>query len=230
MAKKKKEDLEAVEEIEAALTKTEIFIEENQRMLFIIVGAIFAVVAIYWGYSKYMDNQNQEAMARMFVAEQYFERDSFQVALNGDGTSPGFIEIINNYGSSKAGNLANYYAGISSLHLGNFDQAIEYLKDFDSDDSMVSSIALCGIGDAYMQKENLKDAASYYMKAASKNENNFVTPMALLKAGMAYEELGEYHKAVEVYQDIKNNFKRSTEARKIDKYITQAKMKQKNKN
>lgn len=225
MAKNKKKELETVEEIEVALTRSEQFIEKNQKSLLIAVIAIFGIVLAYWGYSKYSKMQNEEAMARMFTAERYFERDSFKLAINGDPANPGFIDIINRYSGTKAANLAEYYVGISYLNLGNYDQAIQYLDDFDSDDMLVKSIATGGIGDAYMEKGQVKEALNYYLKASAHNENSFTTPLYLMKAGLAYEKLNDYQNALKLYEDIKKNFKESNEGRKIEKYITRANIK-----
>ena len=51
------------------------------------------------------------------MAEIYFEKDSFNLALNGDLNSAGFIDIADDYSSTKTGKLANYYAGICYLNL-----------------------------------------------------------------------------------------------------------------
>ena len=43
----------------------------------------------------------------MFKGEQYFAKDSFNLALNGNGADyEGFEAIIDQYGSTSAGNLA----------------------------------------------------------------------------------------------------------------------------
>jgi tetratricopeptide (TPR) repeat protein len=227
MSKKKIDHTEArIESVENALSKTEQYIEENQKSLTIIVIAIAVIVGGYLGYKKlYLAPTEIEAQKQMFVAEQYFEKDSFNLALQGDGSNLGFLDIIDNYGITKSANLAHYYAGISYLHLGQYDNAIEYLKKFDVNDKLISSVALGAIGDAYVQLGNLDEGTDFYIKAADNNKNDFTSAIYLMKAGLVYEKQGNYNKALEVYQKIKKDYPQSDEARDIGKYITEVKIK-----
>jgi tetratricopeptide (TPR) repeat protein len=134
----------------------------------------------------------------------------------------GFLEIIDEYGITKSAKLANYYTGICYLHLGEYENAIEYLKDFDSKDQIVRNVATGAIGDAYMELGNEKDALSMYLKAAKQRKNEFTSPIFMMKAAQVYEGQKEYKKALDFYQEIKKNFPKSNEAKDIDKYIARA--------
>ncbi len=227
MAKEKVDSQDKnLQTIEETLSKTEHYIEENQKTLLIIVAAIVVLVGGYFGYQRfYKAPLEKEAQSQMFMAERYFERDSFKLALNGDGNYSGFLKIINEYGSTKSGNLAYYYAGISYLRSGDFDNAIKYLGDFDSDDHLVAPIALGGIGDAYREKNNSKEAVEFYVKAYKKDENNFTAPIYMMKAGETYEELNLKDKALEVYQELKDRFPKTNEGRKAEKSLVRLQMK-----
>jgi len=214
-----------MEGVEVALTKTEQFIEDNQKTLSIAIGIIVVIVAAFLGFKRfYVAPLEKEAQASMFVAEQYFQRDSFNLALNGDGNNWGFIDIISDYKFTKSANLAKYYAGISNLYLGDYEEAISYLKKFKSDDLMVGTIAIGAIGDAYSELNELDKAASYYEKAAANNKNEFTTPVYLNKAGLIYEELGKYNKVVEMFEKIKTDYPNSQEGKSADKFIARAKI------
>lgn len=228
MVKEKKESTaeQKVESIENALTKTERYIEENRKSLSIIFGGILAIVLIYIAFTKlYMGPREEKAINQMYIAEQYFEKDSFKLALNGNGIYPGFLEIIDEYGFTKAANLAKCYAGISYLHLGDFQNAITYLEKFDSDDKLISNIALGGIGDAYAELGKNDDAIKYYLRAADKVKNDLTSPIYLMRAGILMEEKGDFKKAVDVYSRIEKEYSKSAEARQIEKYITRAQVK-----
>lgn len=228
MAKSKKVDTsDNIEIVENALSKTEQFIEDNKKVLTIVVAAIVIIVGGYLGYTKlYVAPMENDAKAQMFVAEQYFQKDSFKLALKGDGNYKGFLGIIDEYGVTKAGHLAEYYAGISCLHLGQFQDAINHLKNFDSDDKMISPIALGATGDAYLELKNNAEAISYYNKAIDKaGDNKFITPIYLMKLGLAYEVDNNWQKALETYQRIENEFGKSNEGRSVEKYIERAKLK-----
>jgi TolA-binding protein len=214
------------EVLEESLTKSEQFIERNKKILSWAITAILGVALIYMAVKKYyVKPMEDEAQAQMFMAVRYFEKDSFKLALNGDGNYLGLNDIIDEYGWTKAGNLAKYYAGISHLKLGDYEDAIDLLEDFDSDDIMISAMALGAIGDAYAEMGKNEDAASYYEKAAAYKENEFTTPMFLFKAGLMNEVLNNNEKALELYEKIEKEYPRSTEARTIKKYIARVKVK-----
>ena len=215
-----------IENVEHALTRTEQYIEENRKSLTIIVAVIVLVVGVYLGYKKfYLAPREIEAQSQVYHAQQYFEIDSFNLALNGDGNALGFLDIIDDYGMTKTANLSQYYAGVCYLHLKKFEDAIEHLKKFDANDKIVSVLAIGDIGDAYSELGDLKKAASFYEKAAAKNRNKFTSPIFLKKAGLTYEADKDFKKALSAYKKIKDKYPTSDEAREIDKYIEAVKLK-----
>ena len=143
MANKKGKTDKQLAQIEETLSKTEQYIEDNQKSLLIIVGSIVAIIAIYLGFNNfYLDPLEQEAHADMFIAEMYFEKDSFNLALNGDGQYLGFLDVADEYSLTKAGNLANYYSGLCYLYTAQYEDAIDYLSSFSSDDIILSTLSL----------------------------------------------------------------------------------------
>jgi tetratricopeptide (TPR) repeat protein len=225
MSKKNEANQDQFEQVENALSKTEHYIEENQKSLTIIVLAIIIIVGGYLGYKRYVVTPKEnEAKSQMWMAEQYFAKDSFNLALTGDGNYLGFLDIIDEYSITKSANLANYYSGICYLHLGQYEDAIEFLKQFESDDVMIAPIAYGAIGDSYLELENIDDALVFYKKAVNISENNFTTPVYLMKLGFVYEVTEDYKKALEVYKRIEKDFPTSTEGRQIAKYIARVEM------
>jgi tetratricopeptide (TPR) repeat protein len=220
---KKKED--GFEQLEGALTNSEQFIEKNQKMIVNVIIGLVVIVGLYFGYHKFIvEPKVNEAANQIFGAQNYFEQDSFQLALNGDGNALGFIEIIEKYGSTPSGNLACLYAGLSYLHTQEYENAIKYLEKFSSDDFLLANMATANIGDAYMQLGNFKKAAEYYQKASASKTNDFSTPTFLLKAGIALEKANNYAGALKVYEKIEKEYPNSMEARDIEKYIERAKL------
>jgi tetratricopeptide (TPR) repeat protein len=227
MSKKKSEQHDpGFEAVEHALSRTEQYIEENKKSLTIIVAAIIVVVGGYILYNRlFLLPREKDAQSEIYRAEQYFEADSLMLALEGDGDALGFIDIINEYSMTKTANLAEFYAGISYLRLGEYENAIEHLKQFDSNDKLISVIALGALGDAYVELGEYEEAISFYEKAADKNKNDLTSAIYLKKAGLVYEAIEDYKKAVAAYEKIKKQYPASDEARDIDKYIAAAKMK-----
>jgi len=206
--------------IEAAYDKTESYINDNKKSLALIIGGVIALVGIFfiWKY-MYQEPRTEEAAVKMYKAEMYWQKDSFNLAIAGRGDTLGMADVVDEYGSTAAGNLANYYLGVSYLRTGQWDLAIEALEDFDSDDMFLSSMSVGMIGDAYMEKGNVDEAVDYYLKAANKNPNKFTSPMFLKKAAFAEEDRGNNPEALKLYEQIKVDYPESQDAAQIDKYI-----------
>ena len=220
MAKKIDKTEERIVAVEEAFSRTEQFIEKNQKIILIVVGAIILVVLGYFGFKRlYIAPREKEAQSQMFMAEKYFEMDSLTKALKGDGNYLGFLDIIDQYKFTKSANLSHYYAGICYLKKGEFQNAIDQLSDFSADDELVAPMAIGAMGDAYMELNNTDKAIDYYLKAANKRKNDLTSPMFLMKAGMAYESAGKNDLALKTYMRVKTEFARTNEGREIDKYI-----------
>ena len=226
MAKDKEGVENKLEGIESALTRTEHYIEENRKSLSIIAGAIVVAVALYFAFNRfYLQPKEKNAQRQMYVAEQYFEKDSFNLALKGDGNYPGFLTIIDEFGLTDASNLSHYYAGICYKNLGNYKDAIEHLRKFDSSDKIISSEALGAIGDCYADLGENDQAVKYYKKAANNNKNDFTTPLYLMRAGILLEEMNNFKDALKIYQRIEEEYNGTKEGHDIEKYIARVKIK-----
>lgn len=213
-------DEERLEQIESTLGKTEMFVEKNRNTIMVVLGIIIVVVLAIFGVKKFIvEPREAEAQTAIFRAEQLFENDDYATALNGDGNNAGFMDIINEYGGTKTGNLARYYAGICYLNTGDFDNAIKYLGEFKGKDQIVRPLATGAMGDAYLELDNAAEAAKCYEKAAKESANSFTSPMFLMKAGLAYEMVENYQKALDMYKTIKAEYPNSNEGFSIEKYI-----------
>ena len=235
MAKKDTQQTEErLENVEEALSKTELWIENHQKTLWILLIAVLLIGLIIWGMSTRNQKRNQEAMNQSFpqeitfeqqasqaidFASYYMQNEKYATALNGDGNKPGFVDIAKEYGSTKAGKLAAYYAGVCYMKQGDYNNAIEYLKKYTNDDQVLAPLSLGLIGDCYLELGDQQNAVSYYERAAKKNANDFTAPMFLTKLGMTYEIMGNNAKALETYKTLKKDYPLSNEAFDISKNI-----------
>jgi tetratricopeptide (TPR) repeat protein len=226
MSKKKHaEEEEVILDIGGSYNQAEQFVENNKEKLTYGILAVIVVIGAIFSYNQfYLKPLEQEAADQSWKAQQYFNQDSLDLALNGDGMYMGFEELADEYSSTKIGDLSNYYLGMIYLKKGQYEDAIDYLKSYSGDNMTISPIALGAIGDAYMELDEPDEAITYYLKAARKNSNNFTTPQYLLKAGKVAEALGDYSVAVTHYKEIKNDYATTQEGRMIDKYIARAEM------
>jgi TolA-binding protein len=221
MAKKeehKHELLENPEALKEKLEGAENWLEENPKIVVGIAAAILIIVGGYFAFNYYKDNQNDIAQNEMFQAVYYFEADSLDKALNGDGNNLGFLQIIDEFGITDAANLANYYAGVSYLKQGKFELARLYLEDFSSGDLLIQARAYSLIGDSYMEEENYDEAARHYNKAANYKPNKFFSPGYLMKEALAYEKLNQNDKARETYDKVITQYWESEEFQNARKF------------
>jgi predicted negative regulator of RcsB-dependent stress response len=186
--------------------------------------ALFAIILIVGGYLayKYMISEPNEKKATeaMFRAEEYYRIDSANLALKGDNSSAGFLKIINKYGGTKAANLAGFYAGNCYMKLGDFNNAVKYLKDFSTSDKLVQIRAYGLLGDAYSELNKMTDGAEQYKKAGTySDKDDLLSPEYLFRAGYIYESLGKKQDAIDMYQAVKNKYPNSPRGREVDKYL-----------
>ncbi len=214
-----------LDNMENSYSKFEVYVEQNKKSLGIIVGIIALIVGGYFAFKYlYLAGQEEEATAAMFQAEQYFQKDSLNKAINGDGNYVGFNQIIEDYGFTKSANLAQYYLGASYMKQGKFTEAIEHLEKFESSDEMLGPMATGLIGDANMELNQTDLAIDFYIKAAKKKSNKMTSPIFYMKAAMAYEGKKDYTNALKTYETIKSDYAESNEGKSVDKYIARAKL------
>jgi tetratricopeptide (TPR) repeat protein len=225
MAKNKKDiNPSSISSVEETLTRTEQYLEENYKILLIGLAAIVLLVGLGWLGKLYLNKRNNEAQSQMFQAEKYLEIDSLKLALNGDGNYLGFLDIAKDYKFTNSGNLAKYCAGICYLHLGNYNEAIDFLNKYSKKDKVIGSLAIGATGDAYVELGNLEKGISKYIEAADFAKNSFNTPLFLMKAGEIYESTSKYGEALKLYERIENQYPESTEGTTIEKYIARVKL------
>lgn len=225
MAKNKKDvNPPTISSVEQTLTRTEQYLEENYKPLLIGLGIIIALVGIVWLGKIYLNKRNDEAQSQMYQAERYLEMDSLDLALNGDGNYLGFLDIAKDYKFTNSGNLARYNAGICYLHLGEYQEAIDFLNKYSKKDKVLGSLAIGATGDAYVELGDLDKGVSKYIEAADFAINSFNTPLFLMKAGEIYEFNGKFSEALKVYQRIESEYPESTEGTTIEKYIARIKL------
>ncbi|WP_258102814.1 tol-pal system YbgF family protein [Marinoscillum sp. MHG1-6] len=209
---KQQEGLDLLEDPELLTGKAEEFFSDskNRNIVFGVGGVIAIVVLAILGYKYYIADLNKQAQVDMFQAVYYFEADSLNKALNGDGINLGFLDVIDEYAGTDAANLAKFYAGAAYLKQGSYTSATVQLEDFSSNDLLLQARAYALAGDAYSELNNYDEAASLYSKAASYNPNDQFTPIYLVKLAVAYEANGEFGKAADAYDKIISKHGKST--------------------
>ncbi|NAS29857.1 tetratricopeptide repeat protein [Flavobacteriaceae bacterium R38] len=214
--------------LDKSASKTEEWVARNQKYILGVIGVVVVGILGFLGYNQFIQApKEKEASNEMFLAQQYFDQavnaadnDSlYNLALNGAEGKYGFIDIIDKYSGTKAANLAKYSAGMAYLNMNQYQEAVSYLGDFSSDDLILGALAKGGLGDAFVQLNQLDDALEYYEKAVKHSTNDFITPRFLLKAGLTALELNQNDKALKYFTRIKEEFPDTEQGRTIDTFI-----------
>jgi tetratricopeptide (TPR) repeat protein len=203
------------------VARVENFWGRNGKTLSYVLIGLIVIVGGWFAYQEMIVKpKDQKAADSIGKAQEYFAVDSFKTALNGDGQNKGFLYIINNYGGTKSANLAKYYAGVSYLKLGDFNNAVKYLKDFSSDAKQIQLMADGALGDAYSELNKNEDAISAYKKAGSEFEQDeFNSSEYLFRAALLSEKNGNSKQALELYKELKNKYPKTEKGFQADKYI-----------
>lgn len=220
MAIKEEKGGQIVEDVEVALAKTGNYFEEHKSIILGIAAAVVILVVGYFGYKYlYLAPKEKTAAQEMFYAQRYFEIDSLSFALNGDGEHAGMLEIADAYGATKSGKLARYYTGLIYLYQGDFEEAVQYLKKFKTNDPLLFILSNQALGDAYLELDQTENALASYTKAASKYPNEALTPMVLTRQAMTFEMLQRNEEALKVYTRLRDEFPMAREASDAERHI-----------
>jgi tetratricopeptide (TPR) repeat protein len=224
--------------LDETASRSEKWIEKNSKPLFYSLVLVAVVILGYLGYNKYIIEPTEtEAANELAFPRKHFNQantvsvgvDSLlNLGLDGADGKYGFTDIASTFSGTDAGNLANYYAGLSYLKLKQYDKAIEYLSQFSSDDELLGPTAIGAVGDAFADINQPKDALKYYEDAANKKANEYSTPLFLYKAGITAMELKEFSKALTLFKKIKSDYPTSYQGRNMDQYISSAEFAAKN--
>ena len=219
MANKNQKPVEETLKADEALSKTALFFEAHSKVIIgCFVGIIVLVAAIVLFKTQYITPKNEEASTKLAQCVYYFEQDSFALALNGDGMNEGFADIADGYRFTDARNLACFYSAVCCYNLGQYEDAIDYIQRFKTKSVNYKPAAITLEGDCNVALGNIDEAIRCFEKAA-KTDNVLTAPRALSKAGICYEEQGEYAKAIGCYQTIKDKYFDSPLAVEMDKRI-----------
>ena len=219
MTEQKKDEM-----MQEAVSSSERFLVKNQKTIMSVLVAIIAVIAIILAVKQfYFEPREVKAQEALFQSVLAFEKDSMDLALNGNDEFDGLLAVTDNYGSTKAGNIACVYAGLAYYEKGEYENAKKYLSKFSADDALLAPAVTAAIRNALVGMDNAAEAVKYFEKAAKVANNDVFSPLYLIKAANVYEKLGDKAAALKVYEQIKKEYPTSQQASTIDAYIERVK-------
>lgn len=217
---------ESMESIGEAMSKTELFFENNGKVISYGIFGLLLIAAVIFGYKTLIVEPKMEQASDMLAnAQLIFEQATpdYDAALNGNDSGAGFLEVIENYGSTPAGNLASHYAGICYIKLGDLNNAAKYLAQYKAVDEIPAYVINAqNIGlqaDIAVDKGDYATAMTLYNKAVESSQNSYTAPLYTYKAALVSIEVGEKAKAIELFEKIISTYPNSVEARSAEKYL-----------
>lgn len=213
------EIFESPEALQARLSNTEEYVKKNKTIFIGALAAIVILIAGVWFWKDTSEKSEIEAAKAIFVAEDYFKKDSLELALNGDGLNKGFIAVANEFSGTKVGDLANFYIGVIELKKGNYDAAAKKLEEYNTGAFLVQARAYALAGDAYSELGKNEEAIKYYTKASDSEPNKEFTPVYLVKLALAYEDAKKYSDAVLTYEKIIAEYPNDNQIDDVKKYL-----------
>lgn len=209
---------------EAVIAKAKSFWDKYSKPLMIVSILVIVLVGGWYSYQQFMVKPKEaKAEEAIFRAEEYFRNDSLKLALDGDGVNPGFVKIADKFSGTKAGELANYYAGACYLKLNDYEKAVKYLKSFSSSSGLVQARAYKLLGDAYADGNKNEEALSSYKKAAREFTADEVNSADYLftAAYFADRVMKNKDEAVKLYTEVKEKYPGSRQAFDADNFLAQ---------
>ena len=195
------------------------FVDKNRKLVYAALGGLVVVVLLVLGYVYHLNRQQARAVDLLGGVVQLYEEGQYRQALDGEEGRPGLIEIADEYGRTDAGNLAAFYAGDALFRLGVYDEALAYFRSFRSERSLIGASAIAGQAAVYETRGELARAGELYQRAALHFESDVRSPEYLVRAGQVYEEAGEYDRAEEAYELIRERFPESSLAENVEFHL-----------
>jgi tetratricopeptide (TPR) repeat protein len=204
--------------------KAQVWYDENKKRVSTVVGIVAVLAVALWFYSNNVRANDDRATAELARVFSFYDNGQYQIAINGipEKNVSGLQSIVDNYGSTKAGNIAKFYLANAYYNSQNYDKALAYFNDFGgSNNLLIENSAIAGIGACYEAKGNFKKAAENYEKAALKDSDDPNAADNLVNAARNFGKSGDKDRAIELLKKVKKDYPTSTAARDVDRYIAE---------
>ncbi len=202
-------------------SKAQMLYDQNKSTIIGVAIAVIIAIGGSIGYYYYSTAQEAEAQQLMADATQAYLNQDYETALTGSEAdfTVGFEQIINNYSITDAANLAHYYAAVCEYNLGNPQEALSYINEYEIPEGIMGVGPISFNGVILTDIGNHAEAAEIYVKAAEWDVNDSTTPYNYLEAAKAFQDAGNTEKAREYAQKIVDEYSESQQATNAQKLL-----------
>lgn len=198
--------------------------QNNKKTINSVLMGLVVVAIVIVAYINNVSSNNQKATTELGKILSYYDQGKYDLAINGNlqENVRGLQSIVDDYGSTKAGELARFYLANSYFAQGDYDNALKYYLDVSVKDELITASALSGAASCYEAKGDHEKAASIFEKAAFKSTKDVNAPENMFHAARNYLAAGKKEKAGDLFKKVKKDFPNSLVARDIDRWIAKA--------
>ncbi len=195
--------------------------EHRQKTILGALTLVVVVIAIVGGYSLF-EHRSAAAATAFGDAMQVYQTpiaSPTQPVGPGVKTYPSakdraaaanaqFTQVASQYGLTKSGKLANYFAGLTYMDEGQNGPAEEALKKTASSwDSGLAALGKSSLAELYQQTNRDAQAIDLYNELAKGNATTFPPTLAKLQLAELYQSQGKTEDARRIYAQLKDSDK-----------------------
>jgi tetratricopeptide (TPR) repeat protein len=195
--------------------------EQHKKNIGIVVGAVAVLVIVLFVYFKNRADNNEKATVELGKVYSFYDNNQYQIAIDGvaERGVVGLKSIVENYGSTHAGNIARFYLASAYFHLGKYDEARHQFEEFSASDQLLSVSRLTGIAGCYEAMGENEKAAESYEKAGINYPKDVDAAANLNHAADNFALAGKKERALDLYKKLKKEYPTTQFARDADRHI-----------
>ena len=195
-------------------------VASHQQALWLVVTAALVVALAVFGWNSYSRRQTAKASAALDDALKIFQA---RIRATGDTVDPvevtyldeknkftdadkKFLQVAGQYGRTKPGQVARYYAALSEAQLKQYAEAEKNLGQVvSSGDESLAGLAKFQLAEVYLQDNKGSQAVDLYKQLSDKPSIFVPKPMAMLALADYYRKT-DPAQATKLYNQVKQEF------------------------
>jgi predicted negative regulator of RcsB-dependent stress response len=194
-------------------------VASHQQLLWVVAIAALVVALGVFGWSSYTKRQTAKASLALDDAMKVFQA---RVRAPGEQADPGevtyvdeknkyrdadkkFLEVARQYGRTKPGQIARYYAALSEIQLKQYPAAEKNLDQLSGADESLAGLARFQLAGVYLQENKDAQAVEIYKQLADKPTEFVPKPLVLLALADHYRKT-DPAEAAKLYNKVKLEF------------------------